>query len=65
MTTALLKCITTLDALHFRKSTNKAYTTLPEHMPPNHLHMHQNKEMDKGRLAPAGRQCRPIYQAGC
>ena len=30
-------------ALHIRKSTNKAYTTLAEHMPPNHLHMHQIK----------------------
>ena len=41
-------------ALHFRKSTNKAYTTLTEHMPPNHLHMHQVKGWTKeGLLAQA------------
>ena len=37
-------------ALHFRKSTNKAYTTLSEHMPPNHLHMHQIKGWTKEGL---------------
>jgi transposase len=37
-------------ALHFRKSTNKAYTTLIEHMPPNHLHMHQIKGWTKEGL---------------
>jgi len=30
-------------ALHLRKSISKAYTTLTEHMPPNHLHMHEVK----------------------
>ncbi len=30
-------------ALHIRKSSNKAYTTLLEHMPPNHVHMHEVK----------------------
>ena len=43
-------------ALHFRKSTNKAYTTLTEHMPPNHLHMHQIKGWTKeGLLLQAAR----------
>jgi len=43
-------------ALHFRKSTNKAYTTLSEHMPPNHLHMHQIKGWTKeGLLLQAAR----------
>ena len=37
-------------ALHFRKSTGKAYTTLNEHMPPNHLHMHQIKGWTKESL---------------
>ncbi len=37
-------------ALHIRKSTNKAYTTLAEHMPPNHLHMHQIKGWTKESL---------------
>ena len=37
-------------ALHLRKSTNKAYTTLPDHMPPNHLHMHQIKGWTKEGL---------------
>lgn len=37
-------------ALHIRKSTNKAYTTLAEHMPPNHLHMHQVKGWTKESL---------------
>jgi len=34
-------------ALHIRKSLGKAYTTLAEHMPPNHLHMHQVKGWTK------------------
>ncbi len=43
-------------ALHFRKSTSKAYTTLTEHMPPNHLHMHQIKGWTKeGLLLQAAR----------
>ncbi len=37
-------------ALHFRKSTNKAYTTLTEHMPPNHKHMHEVKGWTKEDL---------------
>lgn len=37
-------------ALHFRNSTGKAYTTLTEHMPPNHLHMHQIKGWTKEGL---------------
>lgn len=37
-------------ALHIRSSTNKAYTTLAEHMPPNHLHMHQVKGWTKESL---------------
>ena len=37
-------------ALHIRKSTNKAYTTLIEHMPPNHLHMHKVKGWTKETL---------------
>jgi len=37
-------------ALHIRKSTNKAYTTLGEHMPPNHLHMYQVKGWTKEEL---------------
>jgi len=37
-------------ALHIRKSTNKAYTTLTEHMPPNHLHMHRVKGWTKESL---------------
>jgi transposase len=37
-------------ALHLRKSTAKAYTTLTEHMPPNHLHMHQVKGWTKEGL---------------
>ena len=37
-------------ALHIRTSTGKAYTTLPEHMPPNHLHMHQVKGWTKESL---------------
>lgn len=37
-------------ALHIRKSTNKAYTTLGEHMPPNHLRMHQVKGWTKEEL---------------
>jgi len=43
-------------AIHFRKSANKAYTTLTEHMPPNHLHMHQIKGWTKeGLLLQAAR----------
>jgi transposase len=43
-------------ALHIRKSTNKAYTTLAEHMPPNHLHMHRVKGWTKeGLLLQAAR----------
>ena len=43
-------------ALHIRKSTSKAYTTLAEHMPPNHLHMHQVKGWTKEEfLAKAAR----------
>ena len=43
-------------ALHFRKSTNKAYTTIAEHMPPNHLHMNQIKGWAKeGLLLQAAR----------
>lgn len=37
-------------ALHIRKSTSKAYTTLTEHMPPNHVHMHQVKGWTKETL---------------
>lgn len=37
-------------ALHIRKSTNKAYTTLTEHMPPNHLHMQHVKGWTKESL---------------
>jgi len=37
-------------ALHVRKSTNKAYTTLGEHMPPNHRHMHEVKGWTKEEL---------------
>jgi transposase len=43
-------------ALHIRKSTAKAYTTLAEHMPPNHLRMHQVKGWTKEEfLAKAAR----------
>jgi transposase len=34
-------------ALHIRKSAGKAYTTLAEHMPPNHLHMYEVKGWTK------------------
>jgi transposase len=34
-------------AVHPRTSISKAYTTLSEHMPPNHLHMHQTKGWSK------------------
>jgi len=37
-------------ALHIRNSTNKAYTTLAEHMPANHLHMQQVKGWTKEEL---------------
>jgi len=37
-------------ALHIRKSTNKAYTTLGEHMPPNHVHIHEVKGWTKEEL---------------
>ena len=37
-------------ALHIRKSTNKAYTTLVEHMPPNHVHMHKIKGWTREEL---------------
>jgi hypothetical protein len=36
--------------LHIRKSTNKAYTTLAEHMPPNHQHMQRIKGWTKESL---------------
>lgn len=37
-------------ALHFRKSHTKAYTTIAEHMPPNHQHMQQIKGWSKEDL---------------
>jgi hypothetical protein len=37
-------------ALHIRKSLGKAYTTLAEHMPPNHLHMYEVKGWTKEEL---------------
>lgn len=37
-------------ALHIRKHPSKAYTTLADHMPPNHLHMHQIKGWTKEGL---------------
>jgi transposase len=37
-------------ALHIRKSTSKAYTTIADHMPPHHLHMHQLKGWTKESL---------------
>lgn len=37
-------------ALHWHKSTNKAYTTLSEHIPPKHLDMHQIKGWTKKDL---------------
>lgn len=37
-------------ALHFLTSIRKAYYTFPEHMPPNHLHMHQIKGWSKEGL---------------
>ena len=37
-------------ALHVRKSTAKSYTTQPEHMPANHLHMHKVKGWTKEDL---------------
>jgi transposase len=43
-------------ALHFRKSHNKAYTTLAEHMPPNHQYMQQIKGWTKEDL---------LQQAAC
>jgi transposase len=36
--------------LHIRKSTNKAYTTLAEHMPRNHQHMQRIKGWTKESL---------------
>ena len=37
-------------ALHSRRSNNKAYTTLVEHMPPNHAHMLKIKGWTKDEL---------------
>jgi hypothetical protein len=37
-------------ALHFRKSHNKAYTTLTEHMPPHHQRMQQIKGFNRQDL---------------
>lgn len=37
-------------ALHVRKSHNKAYTTLAEHMPPHHLRMQQIKGFNREDL---------------
>jgi len=37
-------------ALHVRKSTAKSYTTQPEHMPANHLHMYKVKGWTKEDL---------------
>jgi hypothetical protein len=43
-------------AVHARKNINKAYTTLPEHMPPHHQRMHQIKGWNRDDLlAQAGR----------
>ena len=43
-------------ALHIRKSHNKAYTTLAEHMPPHHQRMQQIKGFNRDDLlAQAGR----------
>lgn len=43
-------------ALHIRMSTSKAYTTLVEHMPPNHVHMHELKGWTReGLLAQAAK----------
>lgn len=43
-------------ALHIRKPHSKSYTTLAEHMPPHHQHMHQIKGWNKEDL---------LNQAGC
>ena len=37
-------------ALHTRKPNSKAYTTLAEHMPPHHRHMHEIKGFNKEDL---------------
>jgi hypothetical protein len=37
-------------ALHVRKNHNKAYTTLPEHMPPHHQRMQQIKGWNRDDL---------------
>ena len=37
-------------ALHLRKTNSKAYTTLTEHMPPHHRHMHEIKGFNKEDL---------------
>ncbi len=36
--------------MHIRKSHSKAYTTLSEHMPPNHRHMHTINGWNKDDL---------------
>jgi transposase len=50
-------------ALHVRKPNGKAYTTVEEHMPPNHQRMHQIKGWNKedllnqaGRIGPHTKQ---------
>jgi len=51
-------------ALHIRKPHNKAYTTLGEHMPPNHQRMQQIKGWNKEELlAQASRMGAPVLQA--
>jgi len=51
-------------ALHIRKPQGKAYTTLGEHMPPNHQRMHQIKGWNKeDLLAQASRMGAPVLQA--
>lgn len=37
-------------ALHIRKPNSKAYTTIAEHMPPHHQHMHEIKGFNKEDL---------------
>jgi transposase len=51
-------------AVHLRKPQGKAYTTLGEHMPPNHQRMQQIKGWNKeDLLAQASRMGAPVLQA--
>ena len=51
-------------ALHTRKPQGKAYTTLGDHMPPNHQRMQQIKGWNKeDLLAQASRMGAPVLQA--